>query len=303
MKSFRKLSLDDKPSFDRIFKQLQPETSDLTFTNLYMWQHSYGLKVFYEPDLDFWFLWAKPPTWISFFLPPVGDWGNQAKVAEALRLIKDWSRAENSELLIRRAPKQLVEVLSQVDPMLEYLEDRKTFDYIYNPNDLIHLAGRRFHGRRNHLNQFLRKYQWEYSPLTPALVEDCLNLETDWFNIKQNSGRKLKEEEQAMAVVLHNFQNFHLHGGVIKVDGKIQALAVGEKLNKNTAVIHIEKANIEFDGIYIAINQQFTLHTWADCEFINREEDMGIEGLRKAKLSYNPVKMIEKFSVKRSKHH
>jgi hypothetical protein len=149
------------------------------------------------------------------------------------------------------------------------------------------------------LNQFLRKYQWEYLPLDPTLAKECTNSQAEWFNLTQSPDHEISEEEEAMALVLNNFSALKVTGGIIKVEGKIAALAVGEVLNDNTVVIHIEKANTEYDGMFPAINQQFAANCWAGYEFINREEDLGLEGLRKAKLAYNPVKMIEKYSVSR----
>jgi hypothetical protein len=299
MDTFRQLTLEDKPVMDRLADLLQPETSDLTFTNLFMWQKSYGLQVFYHKSLDYWFLWCKPPKWLNFFLPPIGDWSNPEKIKEALHFMEEWAQSEKFSFWMRRTPKRLVEAVRQAEPALTVKEDRNTFDYIYSSSELINLSGRKFHGKRNHLNQFLRKYQWEYLSLDPGLAEECLNIDSEWFNLTNTNCRELSEEEEAMALVMNNFAALKVTGGVIKVEGKIAALAVGEELNADTVVIHIEKANTEYDGMFPAINQQFAANCWSSYEFINREEDMGLEGLRQAKLSYNPVKMIEKFSVSR----
>jgi hypothetical protein len=293
METFRELRMEDKPVIDRMLHELQPEISDLTFTNLFMWQKSYGLHVFYHPSLNYWFLWCKPPKWIHFFLPPIGDWRNPERLKEAVHFMEEWARDEKFSFLMRRVPKVLAEGMGKADPDLRMEEDRNTADYLYSSSELINLAGRKFHGKRNHLNQFLRKYQWEYSPMDPGLAAECLHLQTEWFNLTSKAG----EEDEAMALVLSNFEALKIIGGVIKVDGKISALAVGEELNANTAVIHIEKANTEFDGMFPAINQQFAANCWSGYEFLNREEDMGLEGLRKAKLSYNPVRLVEKFCV------
>jgi uncharacterized protein len=303
MDTFRKLTLEDKPVIDGMLATLQPEISDLTFTNLFMWQNSYGLQAFYHPSLNYWFLLCRPPKWIHFFLPPIGDWSNQDKLREAVHFMEEWAKEERFPFLMRRTPRRLVEAMHKVEPALLNKEDPNTSDYLYSSSELINLAGRKFHGKRNHLNQFLRKYQWEYMPLDAELAQTCLNLETPWLNLKQQEVdgdiSEVSEENQAMALVLGNFAALNVKGGVIKINDNIAALAVGEELNANTAVIHIEKANTEFDGMFPAINQQFAANCWSGYEFLNREEDMGLEGLRKAKLSYNPVQMVEKFSVSR----
>ena len=296
MLSFRKISLEDKPSFDRILGNLQPEISDLTFTNLLMWQCNYGLLVSYLEGLDYWILMAKPPhpKWKPFFLPPVGDWSDQTVLEEAYRLIKETAVAEEFEPQLRRIPKTLASKLVQINPSLATKLEKNTSDYLYSAADLIDLAGRKYHSKRNHLNKFLRQYNWEYQAMTPAIAQECLNIESAWFDVRDPEPCT---ENEAMAIVLRNFQSLGVIGGVIKVDGVIQALTVGERLNRNTAVIHIEKANTEYDGAYAAINHEFAAREWSKMEFINREEDMGIEGLRKAKHSYYPVRMVEKFTV------
>ena len=296
MLSFRKINLEDKPSFDRVLKVLEPETSDLTFTNLLMWQCNYGLLVSYLDGLDYWILMAKPPhpKWKPFFLPPVGDWGNQAALVEVYRLMEETATAAKFDLQLRRVPESLANGLRQINPGLSTKLEKNTSDYLYSASDLIDLAGRKYHSKRNHLNKFLRQYNWEYQAMTPEIAEECLKIESSWFDVRNPEPCS---ENEAMAIVLRNFQSLGVVGGVIKVDGVIQALTVGEKLNQNTAVIHIEKANTEYDGAYAAINHEFAAREWSDLEFINREEDMGIEGLRKAKQSYYPVRMVEKFTV------
>lgn len=296
MLSFRKISLEDKPSFDRILNVLQPEASDLTFTNLFMWQCNYGLLVSYLKDVDYWLLMAKPPypEWKPFFLPPVGDWNNQIALKKAFDLMVETATAEKFDLKLRRVPQPLEAALRQINPELAVKLESNTSDYLYASADLINLAGRKYHSKRNHLNKFLRQYNWEYQAMTPELAGECLNLATSWFDVRNPEPCG---ENEAMATVLRNFETLGVTGGVIKVDSAIQSITVGEKLNRNTAVIHIEKANTDLDGAFAAINHEFAAREWAELEFINREEDMGIEGLRKAKQSYYPVRMVEKYTV------
>jgi hypothetical protein len=208
-----------------------------------------------------------------------------------------YAKAEQFAFWMRRAPERLAQALTKADPRVEAKMDPNTSDYLYRTDDLIHLNGRKLHGKKNHLNQFIRKYRWSYQAMTPAIALECLDLETEWFNVKETPEHPLSEEDYAMAVVLRNFEKLAVKGGVIRVDDNIQAIAVGERLNANTGVVHIEKGNTEYMGIYAAINQQFAANGMADTEFLNREEDMGIEGLRKAKISYQPVRLAEKFNL------
>lgn len=300
MLNFREMTLSDKPAMDRLFCKLQSELSDYTFTNFYMWRHTYGLKVAYDESLDCWFFLAQPKRWKSFFFAPVGDWSDGQKLNEAIRKMFEYCESHQLQFFCRRVPEWFVARAKAMDSRIRSREDRNTFDYVYNTTDLIDLAGRKFHNKRNHLNQFLRNYTWEYQPMDEGVVKECLHLETDWFNLHTDEkGAKISGEIRAMQEVMHNFTALGLVGAVIRIAGKIEALTVGEKLNATTAVIHIEKANIEYKGIYAAINQQFVANQWSDTQFINREEDMGIDGLRQAKMSYNPVNLVRKYNIYR----
>lgn len=298
MLNFRELTLNDKASMDRLLNKVQPELSDYTFTNFYMWRHTYGLQVAYDESLDCWFLLARPKRWKSFFFAPIGDLSDDEKLKAAADKMFEYCENHKMQFFCRRVPEKFMLQMKALGVGIHYREDRNTFDYVYNTSDLITLSGRKLHGKRNHLNQFLRNYSWEYQPMDATVLEECLKLETDWFNLyTAEKDRKISGETRAMQELMNNFTTLGLVGAVIRIGGNIEALTVGEKLNATTAVIHIEKANIEFKGIYAAINQQFVANQWPDTLLINREEDMGIEGLRQAKLSYNPVALVKKFNI------
>jgi hypothetical protein len=293
METFRELTLADKNNFDRLLTKIQPESSDLNFSNLWMWAKAYGLTVTFLTDPEYWLLLARPLKWKPFFFAPVGDWTDWDKLEMVLNCLKQMAAASGMQFLMRRTPRKMVEMLLRLDPNLQYREDRNTYDYLYTTEALLGLAGRKLHSKRNQLNQFLRKYQWTYQPLDREIVAECLELKTPWFDLRENASG----ENEAMLRLLGNFDQLGVVGGVIRVDGRIQALTVGEQLNRETALVHIEKANTDFNGIYAAINQQFVSNQWQQLTYINREEDMGIPGLRQVKLSYQPAQLIEKFSV------
>jgi hypothetical protein len=287
-------------SFQRLQSIINAETSDLTFTNLFMWQCSYGLQPVYLETVDYWLLLAKPLKHEPFFLPPLGDWSDQKKLKKVLEKMDQIAVHEKVKLRLRRIPQRLALALQQIDPSLRLTEDRRTFDYVYRTEDLINLRGRKYHSKRNHISQFQRKYNsWEYRRIDAELLAECCELNAEWFYIHKDGERELTGEEQAMSLVMNNFQALNVAGAVIKIEGRIQAIAVGEPLNPDSAVIHIEKANTDFEGIYAVINQQFAADYFKDFQFINREEDMGLEGLRKAKLSYHPALLVEKYTVSR----
>ncbi|HEY8464817.1 MAG TPA: phosphatidylglycerol lysyltransferase domain-containing protein [Bacillota bacterium] len=293
MVTFRELTLDDKKDFDRVLEKLQSDASDLNFSNFFMWGESYGLTVSYLSELDFWLLMAKPPKWKPFFFVPLGDWSQRDKLQEVLRLLRQVALSEGNQFFLRRVPEKLLQIMLELDPGLQFREDRNTFDYVYTTESLSKLSGRKLHAKRNQLNQFFRKYDWTYQTMNPEVAAECLQLATPWFNLQERNDF----ENAAMYRMLNRFEQLKLTGGVIRVNGQIQALTVGERLNRDTAVVHIEKANTEYDGIYAAINQQFVTNCWLEYTYINREEDLGLEGLRRVKLSYHPVRFVKKYNV------
>jgi hypothetical protein len=292
MDKFKSLSIDDKKDFDRVLTRFPAESSDFNFSNLWMWSAAYGLTAQFLLESDYWLLLAQPVKWKPFFFAPLGDWADKAKLQAVWTELKQAARTLKIQPLLRRVPRTLLEKLLRLEPELQYREDRNTYDYLYMAESLIRLSGRKLHSKRNQLNQFLRKYQWTYQAMDPEVVAECLELKTPWFDLEEPN-----DENEAMLRLLRNFASLGLSGGVLRINGRIQALTVGERLNRETALIHIEKANTDFDGIYAAINQQFVSRQWSHLTYINREEDLGIEGLRQVKTSYQPLRLVEKYDV------
>ena len=177
--------------------------------------------------------------------------------------------------------------------------ERNNFDYVYLAQDLINLSGRKFHGKKNHLNAFHKEYpDAKYLPITEEIIPKCREELNIWYEThKHDDDSYIFYEQAAIHEIFDHFDAFKLKGGAILIDDKVVAFTFGERLNSDTAVIHVEKADQNIRGVYAAINQNFVEHEWSDMIYINREEDMGIEGLRQAKESYRPVKLIEKFNA------
>lgn len=178
--------------------------------------------------------------------------------------------------------------------------DRDNWDYVYSVRDLVELAGDKYHRKRNHIAQFQAEHtQWEYRPLTPDLAPACEELQDLWCDEKHcDLSATLHAESRAVKEALHNLDRLSALGGCILVGGKVEAFTLGEPLNADTVTIHIEKANAAFHGLYQVINQQFLEHQGHDFAYVNRQQDLGVQGLRKAKESYHPHHMIEKYVVR-----
>ncbi|ANV97573.1 hypothetical protein BBW65_01555 [Helicobacter enhydrae] len=181
------------------------------------------------------------------------------------------------------------------------------FDYIYNVSELIALSGRKYHKKKNHLNKFLQTYpHFVFEEVSLANSAELVQTYAQWYEANPHKDEALRAEKEGIETLLKHWEVlskpnaqglFGLKGGILRLDGEIIAFALGEALSTQSVVIHIEKANIAYVGIYQAINQQFLANVWHQYLWVNREEDLGLEGLRKAKLSYQPTQLLHKYSA------
>ena len=178
----------------------------------------------------------------------------------------------------------------------ELIDDRNNSDYVYTMESLRDLAGKKLHAKRNHIHQFMAQYgeRYEYVKITGDMMGECVDVYNEWLSEKSPDETD-NMELCAIKTLLMHMDVLGIRGGGIRIDGKLAAFTLGQKMDDNMAVVHIEKADNEIMGLYTVINNQFVQHELTDVKFINREEDMGMEGLRKAKLSYYPAYMIDKF--------
>jgi hypothetical protein len=290
---FKALELADREVLHPRLWAYQPVTTELTFTNLFIWREHYRLSWSLADDC---LVLQSNTTQGPWLFPPVGPSPRADLCRRLLTWLKEARRAPDPRL--ERADQRLWEELSLAGGFTgEPVRDH--FDYVYPTADLISLAGRHYHDKRNHLNSLRRTYQYTYETLTPHHLDACLGLTDKWCEIKRcEDDLNLMEEWQAVREALAHFQDLHLTGGAIFIDGRLESFTVGELLNHHTAVIHLEKANPDIRGLYPAINQAFLEHAWAKIELVNREQDLGEAGLRAAKLSYHPHHLEEKYTIR-----
>jgi hypothetical protein len=288
---FRDIEIEHKEVFDQFFRQDPPETSELSFTNLFIWRHrNHPLWLEREGCL---MVVLRPAGHPAFGLPPVGP-GNKGAALDFL-----------FEVLGRLSPNARVcrvgeaFVNAHVDHgRYETILDRDNSDYVYLTKDLIGLSGRKYHRKKNHLNRFVKTYAYEYRQMDIELVECFLDMQEKWCEIRECvNNPELLAEDYAVYEALTYFEALDYQGAAIEIDSRIEAFSLGEILNPKTAVIHIEKANPDISGLYVAMNQLFCRNAWSEFEYINREQDLGIAGLRTAKESYFPHHMVKKYTV------
>jgi hypothetical protein len=290
---FLPLELAHQDTIRQILWEYQAETSELTFTNLFIWRNHYGLSWCLAEDCLL--LLSRPAQGEPFAWPPVGPPPRQRLTRQLLA----WLREELglTDPSVERADARLAAEVSST-PGLAAAPQRDHFDYLYDTTELIHLSGRKFHDKRNHLNAFRRTYRFRYEPLEERHLAPCLKLADHWCQFRRCAEDfSLLGEWEAIKEALTHFGELGLAGGVLFIDDRVAAFTLGELLNRETVVIHIEKAAPEVKNAYAAMNQQFLEHAWSAVPWVNREQDLGEPGLRTAKLAYNPVRLVEKYRI------
>ena len=172
------------------------------------------------------------------------------------------------------------------------------YDYVYRTEDLATLKGRKYHSKRNHISFFEKNYDWKYEELSADSLAECIKMNEEWFlENEEKDPYGIDIEHQVLNFALENYGELNFRGGLIRIDGKIAAFTFGEKLNDNTFNTHFEKAYSCIRGAYPMINMLFARETINDFDLVNREDDAGSEGLRKAKFSYHPAFIVEKYTA------
>ncbi len=288
---FKPIEIIDRSIFMEYLHADPQETSETTFTNLFMWRKRY--EPMWAVSGDLLCIIMRTDDGDYFGLPPIGLGDKQKGLFHLFNKLRQLS----PEPRIARAAKSFVKTDVDRD-LYDVVLDRDNSDYVYLVDELTKLRGNRFHKKKNHINSFKKKYQFEYKDLKGEIIEAALALQEDWCEFRNCAeSDDLTEEDKAIYQALCNFEFLELKGGAILVNGMVEAFTFGELLNPETVVIHVEKANPRIRGLYPLINQLFLVNAWPNIKFVNREQDLGVEGLRKAKESYFPHHMVEKFNI------
>lgn len=290
---FHSFQLADKEHIMSYFGEHHYEQCDCSFDTLFLWQDVYH-TVWAEKD-DALFISAGRGEQ-RFFLPPFAL--ERSAFVHGLDLIKEEQKKAGHPFLLKSASPWVVARMKELCPdCYEYAEDRDNWEYIYKTEDMISLPGKKFRMKKNQLNGFLRTYpDYQYESVTKANLIECHESARQWF-VRHEEEASLDHEVTAMRVMFDHWDELGMKGAAIRIYGKIEAFSIGSLLNPKMAHIHFEKANPEIRGLYQAINRDFLVREFSDTEFVNREEDLGIPGLRQAKMGYNPDHFAEKYDV------
>lgn len=309
MIEFKKIEISDKEWVDQLLQYSDYGATEFNFSVLFIWKEVFCTRI--GRFKDFLIVRFCPQgssdTRSARYFFPAGK-GDHKEVIEAM--IDDAHSLD--------AKFQLISVLDEQKHILETLfpdrfiftPNRNSFDYIYLAENLITLKGKKYQSKRNFVSRFKSNNNWSYEELTPATTAECLEMNKEWcklYGCLQDTS--MQQESCSVRSALQNFEALQLKGGILRVDGKIVAFSIGEKLNSNTFLVHIEKAFAYITGAYPAISQLFLQHQMQiqysagmeldeehiGFKYVNREDDAGNESLRNAKLQYHPVHLIEKY--------
>ena len=289
---FKRIALEDKPVFDKHYAKYPPVHSDNLFTTMISWMEysNYHYAVVDENIV----IMTELDNKIRL-RPPSGK-----QNVDLLKQVLTLAVREGSEEPFGVVDTKMKEWISKEFPRLKFFEHREYFDYVYLSSDLADLPGAGYSKIRNRLNKFKKNYEYTTEIISEYNMDEVNEFLKRWCLWKDcESDIVLENERKAIVYSMAHFFDLGLSGLVIRINGNIEALAVYEKMNPDTAVVHYEKGSPYFDGIYKAINMETAKILQKDFLFINREEDMGIPGLRQAKLSYRPHHMVEVFHVKK----
>ena len=284
---FQPVKAEDKEIIDFYFKQMDSRHCDMSFASVYLWKNYYPASYTICDD-HLIFRGDREPVSFSY---PIGP-GDPAKALDA---VMDYCMQQKLAPAFHCLSREQGEYLNQRYPgrfLIEY--DRDDAEYIYECDKLMELRGKKYHGKKNHVNKFKKTYDWIYEEIDDRNVEECIHMLSDWRSDNEDpQDDEMGAEVCACRTALLERDFLGLKGGLIRADGKVVAFTLAERINSDTLVIHFEKAYAEIPGAYATINQEFLLHHAGDAAYVNREEDMGDPGLRKAKESYHPIFLEE----------
>lgn len=294
MLEFKKLEIQDKQIFESYMRARPYRHSEASFSNLFIWQEAWNIR--WAHDGDALYMSMDSDAYRPFLLPPyLKDYSKS--YLPYMKKIYEYMMKTYGEFYVKCAiPEMVKKIMQDCGRMFRFTYDACNSEYVYNTADLIHLEGKKYHAKRNHINQFLKNHTWEFWDYTPDWEEACLQIHSSWM--KEHSSSTEEEAAQELLAtqkVLKYFDRLNLIGCVIVADGMPAAFSFGERISGDTAIIHIEKACCGKYGIYQLINREFAARRFADTLYINRAEDMGMEGLRRAKMSYYPAFMLKRY--------
>lgn len=295
----KKLLPQDYEELLTYFKKRYTHTVENILTSAYMWSPYYRTEYLQDENALIWLIRiedrfaTQTPTCAS------------DKLKEYFQITQAYfNEVLGEKLVMYLNDKEAVECFDLDPEKYQITADRQYYDYVYDAGKMRTYSGRAYHKKKNHVNAFLKNYaeRFEYRDLNCGChhdeIMDFLNHWEEQRGIEDEYNR-VDYELKGIDYILSSCQYLSYRMGGIYIDKKLEAFSLGtySKAEK-TAYIHVEKANPDIRGLYPFISQQFLIHAFPDAELVNREDDMGREGLRRSKLSYNPIRLVEKYEIR-----
>ena len=296
--SFKSLTLENKEIIEKYIDKSKLDSYEYLFSSLYMWRKLNNIKYAVIDDV---LIIEKNEEGKGTFYAQLFGYKKDNLTNIIDELIERNLEFTDRDYLFGDVGDEFVDDLKKyTDFSIDIVEDIDDSEYIYNTQDLIELKGKKYHSKKNHVNSFLKTYSYDIKTINNENVKsDCMDLLHKWHEeVAVTVDKEMLMEIDAIKDLFRELHFFDLNSIAIYVDGDLAGFAVGEKVNDRMALIHVERGEIAYKGIYAFLNKQFLVESFQDTEFVNRQEDTGNEGLRKAKKSYHPEKMIKKYLVK-----
>ena len=294
----KKITLEDRQWMEPYYLFEQSNSCEVCFANNYLWTPFYNVEYAVMEDMLVFFSNGRK---LSVTMPMAKDEESAGNLKKVILQLETYFKQQDKPFSMHLVTQEKMQLLEEVFPgKYEITYDRDAADYIYEVEQMMSLKGKKLHGKRNHINKFKENNpNWSYEPLTKDNLEECIAMSGEWKQANLCGEKGGKHTEFCVTTrALNLFQELGLRGGVLRDGNRVVAFTLGEELNKDMFVVHIEKAFAEVQGAYPMINQQFLLHEASRYQYVNREDDAGSEGLRKAKLSYYPAFLQEKGNVR-----
>lgn len=267
--------------------------SDLSFANIYLLREKYGTEIMFH--VEHLLRYFGGSARLQGYAFPAGC-GTTETIETCLNFIENHAKTQQNELKFCLLNEKEADFLCRrYGKRAQVTTDAGDADYLYLRDDLAFLAGTKFHKKRTHISKFEREHpSWSFESLTPANVTEAMKVAEQWL-IAQGDSPALRHEFKAIGTALEHMEQLKLSGGLLRVEGKAVAFSVVSIINPLVADIHYEKCLPEYRDAYPLINRETA--RMLTTQYINREEDLNIEGLRKAKLSYHPHTILKKFNL------
>lgn len=291
MLEFKPLTIEDKDWINAYYRKKDVSAAQFSFAANYVWRLAYPMAVCEQDG----FFFAKVQIKKGYsFLCPVGD----GDLEGAIKKIEEYCRENDLPVWIHGVLEPDKEKLEQIfGTRMVFRSNRDDAEYVYEREALKNLSGKRYHGKRNHIKRFMDN-DWSYEAISEQNIEECVLMQREWCRQNGCASDDDKIDEGCAAMLaLRNFFKLGFKGGMLRQNGRVVAYTIGEPVGNSTFAVHFEKAFAEIQGAYPAINQLFVQSEMEGFRYVNREEDTGSEGLRKAKLSYHPAFLLEKYTA------